>query len=52
MWGREPLYGVVCSTPPHLSKQEDQSITDITDMAIDIGLSAERRGRKCIRATE
>lgn len=46
VWGREPLYGVVCSTPPHLSKQEDQSITDITDMAIDIGLSAEAAREK------
>ncbi len=44
--GREPLYGVVCSTPPHLSKQEDQSITDITEMAIDIGLSAEAAREK------
>lgn len=46
VWGREPLYGVVCSTPPHLSKQEDQSITDITEMAIDIGLSAEAAREK------
>ena len=41
VWGKEPLYGVVCSTPPHLAKKEDQSITDIVDLAIDIGLPAE-----------
>ncbi len=46
VWGTEPLYGVVCSTPPHLSKADDQSITDITDMAIDIGLAAEAAREK------
>lgn len=41
VWGKEPFYGVVCSTPPHLSKPDDQSITDIADLAIDIGLSGD-----------
>lgn len=41
VWGIEPLYGVVCSTPPHLSKPEDSSIGKITEMAVDIGLPAD-----------
>lgn len=46
VWGTEPLYGVVCSTPPHLTKPDDRSIKEITDMAVDIGLPAEAAREK------
>ena len=36
VWGAEPLYGVFCTTPPHLSKG-DNVASDVEDMAIDIG---------------
>lgn len=36
VWGAEPLYGVFCTTPPHLSKG-DNAASDVDDMAIDIG---------------
>ncbi|MBQ7542024.1 MAG: M20/M25/M40 family metallo-hydrolase [Clostridia bacterium] len=39
--GKEPLYGVVVSTPPHLRKGEDKG-PEWEDVAIDVGLSAER----------
>lgn len=41
VWGKEPLFGVVCSTPPHLAKQDGQPGADLADLAIDIGLSAD-----------
>ena len=25
VWGKEPLYGVITSTPPHLAKSDDAS---------------------------
>ncbi len=38
--GRWPLFGVICSTPPHLLSAEDKkSGVDIKKMAVDIGLS-------------
>ena len=39
--GKEPLYGVVVSTPPHLKKGEDDA-AKWEDVSIDVGLSAER----------
>lgn len=36
VWGAKPLYGVFCTTPPHLSKGENTS-SEVEDMAIDIG---------------
>lgn len=39
--GKEPLYGVVVSTPPHLKKDKDDA-PKWEDVAIDVGLSAER----------
>lgn len=36
--GKEELFGVICSVPPHLSKQDDGKL-DISTMAIDIGYS-------------
>ena len=38
--GKEPIFGVFSSVPPHLSKGEDK-LPEITDMAIDTGLDAE-----------
>lgn len=34
IWGKEEIFGVFCSTPPHLSKGEDEC-SDITDMYVD-----------------
>ena len=39
--GREPVYGVVVSTPPHLKKDGDDALK-WEDVAIDVGMSAER----------
>ncbi len=38
--GKEDVFGVVCSVPPHLSKGEDNKL-DISTMAIDTGYSRE-----------
>ncbi len=37
---KEPLYGVVISTPPHLRKEEDDA-PKWEDVAIDVGLAAD-----------
>ena len=37
---QQPLGGVFCSTPPHLSK-DDTPLTELTDRGIDVGLSKE-----------
>lgn len=42
VWGKEPILGIVCSTPPHLAKSGDNSVKEISDIFIDIGMSAER----------
>lgn len=42
VWGKEPVLGIVCSTPPHLAKSGDDKLPEITDIFIDIGMSAER----------
>jgi len=43
VWGSEPLFGVICSTPPHLSDPDDSGkAKDIDKLGIDIGLSGER----------
>ena len=39
--GKEPLYGVVVSTPPHLKTDKDDA-PKWEDVSIDVGLSAER----------
>ncbi len=38
--GREPIYGVVVSTPPHLRKSENDA-PKWEDVAIDVGMSAD-----------
>lgn len=41
-WGREPVYGVITSTPPHLSTPEDaKKAKDFDAILIDTGLSKE-----------
>ena len=37
VWGKEPLYGVVCSTPPHLSKGDAKEASSVEELAIDVG---------------
>lgn len=44
--GRENMYGVIVSTPPHLRKGED-SVPKWEDVAIDVGMSGEK-ARACI----
>lgn len=42
VWGKEPIYGVVTSTPPHLSTAEDaKKAKDFDSILIDTGLSKE-----------
>lgn len=41
IYGKEPIFGVFSSVPPHLSRGEDK-LPEIADMAIDTGLSAEK----------
>lgn len=36
--GREPLQGVVISTPPHLRSGDEKKPVDFDDLAIDVGL--------------
>ena len=39
VWGKQPVYGVVTSTPPHLSTAEDaKKAKDFDDILIDTGL--------------
>lgn len=43
VWGQEAIYGVVCSVPPHLQKNSDDSQkVDIHKMAIDVGINKEK----------
>ena len=35
-----PVYGVFCSTPPHLTKADDP-LPDLTDRGVDVGLTKE-----------
>ena len=39
--GKEDLFGVVCSVPPHLQSGDSGGELNLKSMAIDIGLSAE-----------
>ena len=53
VYGAEDLYGVFCTTPPHLSNG-DNSVRKVEDMAIDIGFDkkdAEMRVRVGDRVT-
>ncbi len=47
--GDKPYVGVFCSSPPHLKKEKDKDkLPDISDMGIDVGMSA-KQARECIR---
>ena len=48
-WAESPVHGVFCSVPPHLSGGEKEKLPEITDMAVDVGMSAEQ-ARKCLPA--
>lgn len=40
VWGKEPVYGVITSTPPHLSKDGDgKKAVDFDNILVDTGLS-------------
>lgn len=39
--GKEQVFGVVTSTPPHLAKGEEKKVADFSDIAIDVGMSKE-----------
>lgn len=42
VWGKKPVYGVITSTPPHLSTKEDaKKAVDFDKMLIDTGMSKE-----------
>lgn len=42
VFGKEKLFGVVCSTPPHLSSKEDsEKGVEIKKLAVDVGLSKD-----------
>ncbi|MCQ2485071.1 MAG: M20/M25/M40 family metallo-hydrolase [Clostridia bacterium] len=43
IWGREPVYGVIISTPPHLSKDADgKKAVDFDGILVDVGMSREK----------
>lgn len=42
VWGKEPVYGVVCSTPPHLSRGEKNSAPSVDEISVDIGFRGEQ----------
>lgn len=43
VWGKKPVYGVITSTPPHLSTAEDaKKAKDFDDILVDVGLSREK----------
>ena len=44
VYGRETLNGIVCCLPPHLTDGGEDKVPDITDMAVDVGLSKEEAG--------
>lgn len=41
VYGKETLNGIVCCMPPHLTDGGEDKVPDITDMAVDVGLSKE-----------
>ena len=45
VYGQETLNGIVCCLPPHLTSGGEDKVPDITDMAVDVGLSKEEADR-------
>lgn len=47
VFGKEPIYGVFCCRPPHLSSREDYKVVPkLDELAIDIGYDRERACEK------
>lgn len=47
VWGSEPLYGVICSKPPHLIESgESDKAVKLKDIAVDIGMSYDEAVEK------
>ena len=43
VYGKQPLFGVICSSPPHLSADGDQKKTPkLEDIVIDVGLGKQQ----------
>ena len=42
IWGREPVYGVITSTPPHLSTDDGKKARAFEDLSIDTGINTEK----------
>ena len=43
IWGKEPVYGVITSTPPHLSTNDtEKKAVDFDKILVDTGLSKEK----------
>lgn len=43
IWGVEPIPGLFCATPPHLSKESDRSkFSPLDEMMVDTGLPADQ----------
>lgn len=40
--GKKPLYGIITSTPPHLSSGEDRDAKAIDELGVDVGLPYEK----------
>lgn len=48
VWGDEPLFGVIISTPPHLaSGDDDKKAKKTDDLAIDVGMTADEVKKSC-----
>ncbi len=41
IWGKEPVYGIFGSIPPHVRKGEKDNLPDIDELFIDTGLSED-----------
>ncbi|MCI8360155.1 MAG: M20/M25/M40 family metallo-hydrolase [Clostridiales bacterium] len=44
IWGKKPVPGLFASTPPHLQKDGESEVSDISARLIDTGLSAAEAG--------
>lgn len=42
VWGTEPVPGVFCSTPPHLKKSSEDTVPELSELAVDTGLPGGR----------
>lgn len=42
VYGREPVCGVVCCTPPHLSEGGEDKVENVDKLTVDAGLSHKR----------